>query len=190
MGCITSQPQAEGTHSGRSVSGGSSIVRIPSQTQPSLTITTPEAPPKHHLRELLVHEHSGDPWADGFEKIRLLGCGLSGSVFLVRNKKTGLTYAMKTLHRDKLPTNRLEDFRNEVELLRTLDHPNVIKLIEFFETKEGDLFLIMESLDGGELFDRLNLQPGGFFNEEDALTLLVQVSGNGGPLRLTGPALH
>jgi hypothetical protein len=179
MGCITSQPQqVAGNDSGRSVSGGSSIVRIPSQSQPSLTNTTPEAPtPKqHHLREMLVHEHSGDPWADGFEKIRLLGCGLSGSVFLVRNKKTGLSYAMKSLQRDKLPINRLEDFRNEVELLRTLDHPNVIKLIEFFETKEGNLFLIFEELAGGELFDRLNLQPGGFFSENDALTLLVQVS--------------
>ena len=133
-----------------------------------------------HLRELLVHEHLGvDPWTDGFEKIRLLGAGLSGSVFLVRNRKTGLTHAMKTLQKDKLAANRLVDFRNEVALLRTLDHPNVIKLIEYFETKDGRIFLIMEALGGGELFDRLNEQPNGCFLESEAVALMVQMSNAG-----------
>jgi hypothetical protein len=70
-------------------------------------------PPKMHLRELLVHEHHGvNPWKESFEKVRLLGAGISGSVFLVRNKKTGSTHAMKTLHMEKLAAERLSDFRS------------------------------------------------------------------------------
>ena len=65
---------------------------------------------------------------------------------------------------------------NEVELLRTLDHPNVIKLIEYFETSDGKIFLILEALSGGELYDRLNMQPEGRFREADAVNLMVQMA--------------
>lgn len=63
-----------------------------------------------------------------------------------------------------------------MELLRTLDHPNVIKLIEYFETGDGTIFLILEALSGGELYDRLNMQPEGRFREADAVILMVQMA--------------
>ena len=42
----------------------------------------------------------------------------------------------------------------EVEILSHLDHPNVVKLFEIYD--EGDvLYLVMELMEGGELFDRI-----------------------------------
>jgi len=43
---------------------------------------------------------------------------------------------------------------NEIQTLKLIDHPNVIKIIEFFEKKQY-LYIVTEYLAGGELFDRI-----------------------------------
>jgi calcium-dependent protein kinase len=43
---------------------------------------------------------------------------------------------------------------NEVAALKTLDHPNVVKLLEIFEDQKR-IYLVMEMCDGGELLDRI-----------------------------------
>ena len=47
-----------------------------------------------------------------------------------------------------------EMLQNEVEILSQLDHPNVVKLIEIFD-EDDCVYLVMELMEGGELFDRL-----------------------------------
>ena len=86
MGCAFAAPAVAAPPSPRAA-----IARDEPRTRGG---AAPPAAPKLHLREMLVHEHVGvDPWKETFEKVRLLGAGLSGSVFLVRNKKTGATFA-------------------------------------------------------------------------------------------------
>ena len=53
--------------------------------------------------------------------------------------------------------------RLEVDILKTLDHPNIVKIHEVFEYPNGDLSLFMELLGGDELFERL-LQDQQFIN--------------------------
>ena len=43
---------------------------------------------------------------------------------------------------------------NEVEILKHIDHPHVVKIYEYFET-EFHIFIVMELLEGGELFDKI-----------------------------------
>lgn len=50
----------------------------------------------------------------------------------------------------------------EVEILRELDHPNVIKLFETFEDKDS-IYIVMEICEGGELFYLID-QVGTIFN--------------------------
>ena len=87
---------------------------------------------------------------------------------------------MKTLGpRELFPEHLLKGFELEVDLLRELDHPHIVKLSEFFEaTIDGTqrLCLVMEYLRGGELYDRLQAQPGGKFAEPAARELVHQVA--------------
>jgi calcium-dependent protein kinase len=59
----------------------------------------------------------------------------------------------------------MNTFKHEVEILRNLDHPNIIKLYETFED-ENNLYLVMELCEGGELFDRII--ESGYFDENHA----------------------
>jgi len=43
---------------------------------------------------------------------------------------------------------------NEVEILKSIDHPHIVKIYEYFED-ENHIFIVMEFLDGGELFDKI-----------------------------------
>ena len=88
---------------------------------------------------------------DVFESTKPLGKGGYGKVFQVRNKITGKLYACKKL--SKLVVKNLEKFRREIDILIKMDHPNIIKLYDVYESNNS-LYLIMEECHGGELFDR------------------------------------
>jgi len=102
-------------------------------------------------------------------------------VFLVHRRSDGSAWAMKTLGpRTTFPEHLLKSFELEVDLLRELDHPNIVKLAEFFEacvdaTSGPRLCLVMEYLRGGELYDRLQAQPGGAFAEPVARDVVHQL---------------
>jgi serine/threonine protein kinase len=57
----------------------------------------------------------------------------------------------------------------EIEILRLLDHPNIIKLIEVYED-ETHVHLVLEYLNGGELFEHISRV--GTFLEADAINLI------------------
>ena len=64
----------------------------------------------------------------------------------------------------------------EVNLMIKLDHPNIIKLYEYYET-EKHIYLIMELCTGGELFDRIvqNTENGIQFTEKQAADIFRQM---------------
>lgn len=64
------------------------------------------------------------------------------------------------------------DLFNEVELLKNFDHPNILKMYEFFEDKNR-YFMVTENCSGGELFDQIG--KIGNFRERDAAHLIKQV---------------
>jgi len=70
----------------------------------------------------------------------------------------------------------LENFKAEIDLLRTLDHPNVIELYDVYESPDK-LMLVMEMCSGGELFDRIadRASSGRGYSEHLAAMILQQV---------------
>ena len=56
---------------------------------------------------------------------------MTGKVYQVVHKGTGEKYALKCMEMRRIDPELLDDLRNEIELLKLLDHPNVIKLYEY-----------------------------------------------------------
>jgi len=83
---------------------------------------------------------------------KTLGSGTYGTVNKVTHLGTGQVRACKTIPRKKI--KNWERFQTEVEILKTLDHPNIIKLYEYFEDTKN-VYLITEICKGGELFDKI-----------------------------------
>jgi BR serine/threonine kinase len=85
-----------------------------------------------------------------------LGSGITGKVKLAQNISTGQRCAVKIIKKslfDKVP--ELEDrVHREIALMRLLDHPHLLKLIEVCESS-NHLYIVLENAEHGELFDML-----------------------------------
>lgn len=102
-----------------------------------------------------------------------LGDGAFGSVRKITHRVTGEVRAVKTIHKKTLRSEEeRQTFFNEVSVLRSLDHPNILKLYEFFQD-EKNYYLITELCSGGELFDRII--NNGSFSEAVAAEYLRQI---------------
>ena len=85
---------------------------------------------------------------DNYEKISLLGKGSYSSVYKVRNKNTNLFRAMKVIQKNFQKDN--DEILREINILKNMDHPNVMKIYEFLED-EKNYYLIQEFCDEGDL---------------------------------------
>nr|XP_058136052.1 myosin light chain kinase 3 isoform X2 [Dasypus novemcinctus] len=81
----------------------------------------------------------------------VLGGGRFGQVHRCTEKSTGLTLAAKII---KVKSTKDRDVKNEINVMNQLSHMNLIQLYDAFESKNS-FTLIMEYVDGGELFDRI-----------------------------------
>lgn len=101
-----------------------------------------------------------------FKKIKLLGKGDVGKVFLVQEKTTGRLFAMKVLAKDEMINrNKVKRVLTEREILATADHPFIVTLHCSFQS-EDKLYFVMEYCAGGEFFRLLQKQPGKCLSEE------------------------
>lgn len=84
-----------------------------------------------------------------------LGEGAFSFVFLAVSKKTGLQRCIKKISKKYFSDDQNESIMNEVLILQQLNHPNIIKIIEYYESNRS-LYIITEFLNGGELFDKIS----------------------------------
>ena len=124
-------------------------------------------------RENFVGEVEGK-LLDKYDVLKQLGKGGYGKVYEVKNKKTGEIRACK--HLSKLNVKDLDKFRREIEIMKKMDHPNIIQIYEVFES-ERSLYIIMEECKGGEIFDRIieHIQNKQMYSEKDAANIFQQV---------------
>lgn len=102
-----------------------------------------------------------------------IGKGSFGSVFKVYHKKTKQFRAMKVIKKE---TVNLQDddrtFLKEIEILIKSDHPNIIRIYEYF-VDDINYYLIMELVSGGELYDTITSWKE--FSERKAAYIMKQI---------------
>merc|ERR1719265_1655407 len=109
-------------------------------------MTEPE--PFHLNRTGIVTEHAqSEHVRDAYDMAKeKLGEGTYGTVCFAKSKFTGAERAIKQI--SKANVKDLAQFRTEISIMKTLDHPNIIKLFETYEDKEN-IYLVMEICTGG-----------------------------------------
>ncbi|KAH8548678.1 kinase-like domain-containing protein [Umbelopsis sp. PMI_123] len=111
-----------------------------------------------------------------FEKIRLLGKGDIGRVFLVRRKDNEKLYAMKVLSKaEMIKRNKIKRALREQEILSSCHHPFIVPLYHSFQS-DDHLYFCMEYCTGGEFFRALQLRPGKCLREEEARFYAAEVT--------------
>jgi NIMA (never in mitosis gene a)-related kinase len=81
-----------------------------------------------------------------------LGEGSFSEVYQVTRKSDNAVYAMKKVKMQKLSSKEKENALNEVRILASISHPNVIGYKEaFFEDSTNSLCIVMENADGGDI---------------------------------------
>jgi serine/threonine-protein kinase len=77
-------------------------------------------------------------------------------VYQATHQEVDRTVAVKVLHRDLAGRpDLIARFRREAEMVAAIDHPNIVRMLDFNEAEVGPVFLVMEYLDGGTLSDAL-----------------------------------
>lgn len=94
-----------------------------------------------------------------------MGAGAFSVVKEASNKDTGESYAVKIVTKSKLTKEDEVALHDEIQVLKDLQHPNIIRLYDVFEEKEY-YYLVTEKMMGGELFDRIVQKS--YYNEKEA----------------------
>ncbi|KXN74777.1 Pkinase-domain-containing protein [Conidiobolus coronatus NRRL 28638] len=101
----------------------------------------------------------------------VLGAGRYGQVKLAVKEDTKEEVAVKVIHKNHDPS-KIDAVKRELNILQQLDHPNVIKLLDWFESKDK-YYLVFELARGGELMDKFVYR--GKYTEEDVKNFITQI---------------
>ncbi|CAA7398700.1 unnamed protein product [Spirodela intermedia] len=93
------------------------------------------------------------PPLSDLERVRRLGSGSGGTVWLVRHRTTGCHFALKVIH--GLHDDHLRrHISREIEILRAADDPSVVRYHHMYVDQAGEIQLLLEYMDGGSLGGR------------------------------------
>jgi len=101
-----------------------------------------------------------------------IGRGAFSTVKRARHRKTGVDYAIKFIEKKYVDKQDLMLLGREIEIMKKVDHANVLKLQEVYET-EDVIALVMELVSGGELFYKI--VEKGNYSEKDAAKIVRQM---------------
>eukprot|EP01137_Pigoraptor_chileana_P033165 Opistho-2@23673 len=172
-------------HSGKSgaLSAELTLNQVHEQSASLLTLTSDGG--EHVKITSIIEEEESDEESD--RKVNeyivheVIGRGAFGVVKRVTNTSDNLDYAMKELSKGMLerkrfglgqqgkrPHNAMEDVRREIAILKKLQHPNVVQLIEVMDDPTQDhLYMVFELIQNGTVMD-LNKKKDQPFAEETA----------------------
>lgn len=148
------------------------------------SLTTEDISPLEGMRKAFKRTYSSNSVTmksvqvgpSSFVKIRMLGRGDVGRVYMVKQKETERLYAMKVLSkREMIKRHKIKRALAEQEILTTSNHPFIVTLYHSFQSQDY-LYFVMEYCMGGEFFRALQLRPGRCLSEEGAKFYAAEVT--------------
>jgi len=114
-----------------------------------------------------------DKISNYYDVVARIGSGAFSKVYRVIQLDSGQERAMKVIKIDSLNyQDGDQSFLKEIDILSELDHPNIIKIYEYF-MDDINFYIIMEIAKGGELYDKIFYHQK--FNEDSARTIIKQL---------------
>jgi Protein kinase domain len=113
-----------------------------------------------------------------YELCEVLGVGSTSTVHRCVNRETGCEYACKIIdlqYMDEKFHTMMIQFHTEIESLKSLHHPGIIQLYDVYILSSQKIYIIMEFMDGGELFDYV-VEKGTLTEEEASKIVRVVLS--------------
>lgn len=114
-------------------------------------------------------------FSNDYLKESKLGSGNFGEVIKVTQKSTAIKRAVKIIDKSKINKKDHEALLREIEVLKNMDHPNIVKIYEFYQDSKK-LYIVMELCQGKELFEYL-VEEETKFSEFDICKILQQLFG-------------
>ncbi|CAM9782650.1 unnamed protein product, partial [Ectocarpus fasciculatus] len=112
-----------------------------------------------------------------YERIKVLGVGSFGKVYLMRHRQQRRLVCAKIIKIKNIPRKEREACRTEVDLMRRLHHPNIVGYKDSFLTPRKDhLCIVMEYCDGGDLSTQIKNARKRLFPESKILHWFVQIA--------------
>eukprot|EP00486_Rosalina_sp_Unknown_P013733 CAMPEP_0201593262 /NCGR_PEP_ID=MMETSP0190_2-20130828/190925_1 /ASSEMBLY_ACC=CAM_ASM_000263 /TAXON_ID=37353 /ORGANISM="Rosalina sp." /LENGTH=1132 /DNA_ID=CAMNT_0048052393 /DNA_START=23 /DNA_END=3421 /DNA_ORIENTATION=- len=102
-----------------------------------------------------------------------LGKGSFAKVRKVTRKKDKQIFALKMIKKAGKSKEDLDALQREIAILAKIDHPNVVKLLDWCETKKR-IYMVVQFCDGGDVFERILKQKT--FSEKEAAHVVRKVS--------------
>ena len=93
---------------------------------------------------------------DIYSREKILGKGSFGTVYLVKHRQLHKYFAMKIIQKQNQTCLNEQIILNEINILKRLDHPNILKINDFYSYKD-EYYIITEHCQEGELFDEIRL---------------------------------
>ena len=115
--------------------------------------------------------------SSNYKVIRLLGEGSFGKAFLCENLSTNLACVIKQIVVEGMSQKEKDDVFNEATILGKLDHQNIIKLFEVFDSKvpKHTLNIVTEYADDGDLAEKIKSRDNKPFTEPEILDYFTQI---------------
>ena len=111
--------------------------------------------------------------AEDYIQMNFLGEGSFASVYKVKNRYTGEPRAMKIIKKSSTCSESADqEITNEINILKKMDHPNILKIFEFYSSKDS-YSIVTELCYEGELFNEI--VDKGPFNEKYSAYIMYQV---------------
>lgn len=129
-------------------------------------------PTKRESKDYKELEYKVDSFPyERFVPIEVLGKGALGTVYLSRDKLLNKNVAVKIIH--NLQPEHLVTFQNEARAISKLDHPGIVKVLDFGASEAGTPYMVLEYLPGESLADLL--KRNGRLNWYFSLRVITQI---------------